>query len=186
MNRITATLTAAALLTLAGCGSSSNTTRTAAATSPAAAPAVTTTAGPTPTPTPTTLTVAQAAARYQQLVKPSNAIVFGEYKHAVDAYQAAQSDTTRAALATAAAHLAAADRIQVTGFRNTAWPPSVQGPINDLIKVNASDIAATRALAAAKTDADVAAAFEMFDDQAAGQAAELVREALGLPPAPTS
>lgn len=169
------------VLTVTACGSDTTSTPDSGTT----APTVTAPAS-TPAPTPTALTIAQAAAKYQQIVKPSNDITFGEFGHAEDAYNANPTDTTRAALNTAAKHLAVALRTMAQKFRSTPWPPEAQSAMADLTKADASQIAGANTLSAAKTDADVQSAMTLFDDKAVAQSSELVRESLGLPPAPTS
>ena len=166
------------VLTVPACGHEVTSTPALSTTTPT----ITT---PAPSPSPTTLTIAQAAAKYKQIVKPSNDITFGEFRHAQEAYSANPTDATRAALNTAAGHMAVALRTMAQEFRSAAWPPDAQAAMADLIKADASYVAGANALSAAKTDADVQSAIALFDDKAVAQSSELVREALGLPPAPT-
>lgn len=148
----------------------------------ATAPTVTT---PAPSPTPTTLTIAQAAEKYQQIVKPSNDILLGEWHFAIQAYDANPTDASRTVLNTAAKHLAVALRTMAQEFRSTPWPQDAQSAMADLIKANASYVVGANDLAAAKTDDAVQSALALFDDKAVAQSSELVRQVLGLPPAPT-
>ena len=82
------------VLTVPACGHEVTSTPALSTTTPT----ITT---PAPSPSPTTLTIAQAAAKYKQIVKPSNDITFGEFRHAQEAYSANPTDATRAALNTA-------------------------------------------------------------------------------------
>ena len=174
-------LLSAAILTLAltACGGQPTT-----ADSPEPAASTTTAAAsPAVTPTPATLTIAEAAAKYQQIVKPVNDIGSGVYGHAADTYDANPNDVTRAALAKAAGQYATVLRAASDQLRSTAWPVNAQDAIDALIKGLAQDVGAANLLARATTDDQVDEALGLFDGDGVVQAVELVREELGLPPA---
>ena len=181
LRRMRMSLLSAAILTLVltACGGQSTPTD-----SPEPAASTTTVAAsPTVTPTPETLTVAQAAKRYQQIVKPINDVGSGAYGNAADTYDANPNGVTRAALAKAAGQYAAALRAASDQLRSTAWPVNAQDAIDALIKGLAQDVGAANQLSRATTDDQVDQAVALFDNDGVVQAVELVREELGLPPA---
>ena len=136
-------------------------------------------------PSPTTLTLAQAAAAYQDLVKPSN-----EAGHQVNlALRAQLAKPTEAgfvALKAATAKLADAEQRYLAGLRAKRWPVRVQPAMDALVTALAAEIAGLRRLADA-ADPNAYGAAQADAKKANSEAsakAQIVRQKLGLDKVP--
>lgn len=164
---------AAVLALLAACG----TTTPTAATAPQTSPSSTTSAAPVASPT--AMTKQEAAKTYARIVNPPNRAL-GAFKRAIDA-KPMDLTSSRAA----AGVYAEALRTFSLELQHAAWPADVQAAIDALVAANARDIVEMRSLSRAQSTEEFVALLNQEPDSGGGAAAELVRQKLGLPEAPS-
>lgn len=140
-------------------------------------PAASQSAAATASPSPTEMTRQEAAATYLRIVAPANA-AGRRFPYVTTATR-----DLREANAAAAA-VAKADRQFSLDLQARHWPASVQPAVDRLVVAVTTASSAARMLAATQTAGDYIVAWERGyqpANAAAGAAADLVRQQLGLP-----
>lgn len=164
---------AATLALLAACGTTTPTAETAPQTSQSS------TTSAAPVASPTAMTKQEAAKTYVQLVAAPNRAAA-----ALNRTMAATPMDLVAARAAAAAYADAVRKFALQ-LQQVSWPADVQPAIDSLVAANARDVVAMRSLSRAQSIEEFVALLNQEPGSGGGAAAELVRQKLGLPEAPS-